>query len=326
MAITFITPVEISPDVADAWTDADVSAHIPSGSVGVMLHIANASANTRACGFRKNGSTDNRINNLNTNNHMWCMIGVDGSRILELYQGGTATDIDIYLVGYLGAADAFFFTDGVDKSTATTGSYVDVDISGDLQGADDASAAILEVIDGGGGTMTFAVRPKGSTDDRVREITSVHSGFLVGVDANNVFEQKIGHGGVDLFLVGYLKVAANFVAVDPATAYDPASADAWTDLTALSAGDVGALVEYVTTTATPQVYGLRTNGSAEDIKPRGRHNIALVACDGSQIIEGYQDITGNQDFFLTGRFTASVVGGFKASRLIGGSVLTDGLV
>jgi predicted nucleic acid-binding protein len=39
--------------------------------------------------------------------------------------------VDLYLTGYV-TSGAVFFTNAVDKSTATLGTYVDVDITGDL--------------------------------------------------------------------------------------------------------------------------------------------------------------------------------------------------
>lgn len=323
MAITFITPVEVSPDVADAWTDADLSAHIPSGAVGVVLHFSNPSANTRAAGWRKNGSTDNRLDSLNTNNQMQAYVGVDGSRICEVYQGGTATDIDIYLVGYFEAADAFFFTNAVDKSTGTTSAYEDVDITADLQGADNAIGAFLEVL-GGSAPNSFAVRVNGSTDDRAREVTAAHCGFMVGVDTGHIFEQKIGGTTVDVFLIGYLKDTANFTFEDPAVDMSLGVNDAWTDLSALPTGAKGGLLEMFTSTATPQVFGLRKNGSSQDVKPRGRHSTHLIECDASLLIEGYQDVA-NTDFWRLGYVTTPSAGGAIAGTSAGVATVTGTL-
>ena len=73
----FITPVEISQD-SESWTDVDVSAHIPSGATGVILHVQNVGGSQIAVGFRKNGSTDDRTTTLyHDSSHMWCAIGVD---------------------------------------------------------------------------------------------------------------------------------------------------------------------------------------------------------------------------------------------------------
>lgn len=299
MAITFITPVEVSPGTADAWTDCDVSAHIPSGAVGVILHVVNTTGNTRGFGLRKNGSTDARTNDLVTISHIWCMVGVDANRIFEAFHATVATDIDIYLVGYFEGADAHFFTNAVDKSTATTGAYEDVDISGDLQGADDAIGAILEATETG--NRLLALRPNGSSDDRYREITR-HAWFIVGLDAGHVFEQKISTTALDLFLVGYIKSTANFVFEDPAVDMSLGVNDVWTDLTALPAGALGVLLEVITDSATPVFYGLRQNGSSEDIVQRSRHCVGLLAADGSQLVEGYQDLA-NMDFWRLGYVT-----------------------
>lgn len=288
-------PVDVSIGTPNAWTDRDLSTWLPSGATGAILHVANPSGSNVAVGWRKKGSTDNRITNLNTINHVDAYVGVDGSRVCQLYQGST-TDVVIYLVGWFEAADAFFFDDAIDLSTGTTGSYVDTDITSHLQGSDAASFAILEVI-GPSGTVTIALRAKGSSDDRYRELTALHAGWIVPVDANHEFQQKIGGTGVDVYLMGYVLVGANLTAIDPAVADDPTTADTWEALTTLPAGAKGALYEVVTTTSTPQVYGFRANGSSQDVKPRGRHNSRLVACDENGIVEGYQDVLANQEFW-----------------------------
>ena len=137
MAVTWLTPTEFTVGAASAWTDVDVSASVPSGATGVILHIVNNSASTRAVGWRKNGSTDNRTKNINNDSHMWVAVGVDGSRIFEAYSGNT-TDIDIYLVGYFDSM-AVFNTNAVDKSfDSPTNTWTDVNIASDT-GADTGS-------------------------------------------------------------------------------------------------------------------------------------------------------------------------------------------
>src|SRR5687767_12138048 len=53
---TFITPLEVTPGVAAAFTDVDASAQVPAGATGVILHISGVSGID--IGLRKNGSTD----------------------------------------------------------------------------------------------------------------------------------------------------------------------------------------------------------------------------------------------------------------------------
>jgi hypothetical protein len=318
MAITFITPVEVSPDVADAWTDCDVSAHIPSTAVGVILRCTIIAGTSRPFGLRKNGSTDNRITTFLNNWQQCCFIGCDGGQIFEVWQGGTATDIDIRLVGYFEAADAHFFTNAIDKSTATTGSFVDVDITGDLQGGDTApKGAILEFVDVG---EAWGVRVNGSSDSRVRR-GSGHTWAMVGVDAGDIFEQHIQSISVDCFEVGYLKSTANFTFVDPGVADDPASADTWLDLATVT-GARGILYEQITTNDTPRVMGFRKNGSSEALLFRSRHEQFLVEADGSGIVEGYQDETGFSDFWRIGYVTTPSAGGAIAGTSAGVATVT----
>ena len=65
MAITFVTPVALTLSTSAAWTDADVSAYVPAGATGVILHLTNIYTSADLpIGLRKNGSTDNRFPNM----------------------------------------------------------------------------------------------------------------------------------------------------------------------------------------------------------------------------------------------------------------------
>lgn len=297
--ITFITPVEITPGSAGAWTDADVSASIPAGATGVILHFVNTHATTvYTLGARKNGSTDNRIPNLDATTHCWGAIGVDGNRILELYVEDT-TNIDVYLVGYF-QAESVFFTNAVDKSLSATATWTDIDISADTS-TDTALQAIFEIKSTA--LYYFGLRQNGSTDARIAAV-SFHDGFgvIIGVDGSEICEGYIQNAGVDFFLVGY--IISDVTNITNATNLSLAGTAEWTDLTALPAGAVGGWIEVISPGANYN-YGLRENGSAEDIyRGASRHCWGLVECDGSRLIEGEIANTA-VDFFLVGYPTAS---------------------
>lgn len=302
MAITWITPVEVTPGTPNAWIDVDVSGSVPAGATGVILHITTASV--QYYGVRKNGSTDDRaLNTPYSRLHLWAAIGVDANRILEAYVGNT-TDVDIWLVGYFGS-DSVFFTNAVDKSLGSTGSWLDIDISADT-GGDTAIGAIFEAI---GPPATFGFRKNGSSDDRGSLFIWRHVWSVIGVDGSEICEGKISDLSVDFFLVGYIKSDATFNI--NATDLSLASTGAWTDLTALPGGATGGFIECCEP-GYNRSFGLRKNGSSENIylEMGCQHTWGLVECDASQIIEGEISAT-DMDFFLVGYATAAAGGGLS---------------
>ena len=116
------------------------------------------------------------------------MVGVDSNRIFEVYTANTA--VKTYLVGYTGQG-VTFFTNAVSKATATTGSYVDVDISADT-GSDMALAGIFIMKKTTTSDYSYALRKKGSTDDFYYYMRKgAAAAYIVGLDANEVAQQKI---------------------------------------------------------------------------------------------------------------------------------------
>lgn len=292
--MTPLTPVEITPGSASAWVDADLSALIPSGATGISLHIENSGADL-AVGFRKNGSTDNRIQSIVAAGHFFAQIGVDGSRIVELYVGST-TSVSVWLTGYY-ESEAVFLTNGVDKSTATTGSWVDVVISSDT-GADTAIVAFVEIVRTG--IHDVGLRKNGSTDNRVVS-PGLHGFGVVGVDGSEIFEQQISNAALDIFLVGYVKSGAVFY--DNGIDRSLSTTGAWTDLAALPSGAVAGIYESIGSSSVANDTGLRKNGSSEAIIWILRHNWPIVECDASQLVEMWIETTA-VDIFELGYFTS----------------------
>lgn len=293
MGITWLTPSDITPGTKGSWQDADVSGSVPSGATGVILHVYTGSiAAGRAVGFRKNGSTDNRIDDLWGDSHFWVAVGVDSNRVLELYAEDTY--VNFSLVGYFGS-DASFFTNAVDKSLGSTGSWTDIDISSDT-GGDTAIGAIFEVI-GVNWPRDYGFRKNGSTDNRVKRHYR-HSAAIVGVDGSEICEGNIGNTDMDFFLLGYITADSTFNT--NATNLSLGSTGSWTDLSALPSGATGGFIEVIT--SGEYDFGLRKNGSSEDIYkgPGGQeHAWGMVEADGSRLIEGKIANT-NLDFFLVG--------------------------
>lgn len=289
----FITPVKITPASAGSWQDCDVSAYVPNDATGVILHITNTSANQRAIGWRKNGSTDDLLINSDTypTSHYSAEIGLDSNKVLEIYVANK-DDCNVFLIGYY-TEDAVFFTNRISKTPAST-SWQDVDISANT-GGDTAIGAIFEVNCLGGGPSYTGFRKNGSTDSRALNSYN-HFGAVIGVDANEICEvYKAGYMST-FYLVGYITKWATFNT--NATDLSLDTTDAWTDLSALNAK---ANAGYFEVKGPFENCGWRKNGSAEDIYMDpcyfGTHFVC--ECDSGGVIEGKID-TKNTDFFLVG--------------------------
>lgn len=324
MAITWISPVEITPTTANAWVDVDVSAYVPVGATGVVIRVKNnSSIDWHTVGFRNNGSTDDlppgpygypsRLD--------WYCVGIDSNRILELYTNST-TEIDIHLVGYFASnTTAKFFVNCIVKTPATTLAWVDVNIAGDT-GTDTAIAAIGYV---GASNYSYGVRNNGSTDGRVVSdgYRYYRGGFVVGVDVNEIFEVWVGNTAITAMSVrlqGYIISTATFYvnAIDKSLS----STGVWLDLPALPSGATSGFFEvYHTLYDIQYFYGLRKNGDTTEIYGSlYRRSLSIVECDSNLLIEGKISSTA-VEFFLVGYSTAA--GETLTSEIISESAVTD---
>lgn len=302
MAITWLTPGEITPGTPDDWIDADVSGSVPAGATGVILHVETDDAVPAYfnVGWRKNGSSDARTAETYGDHHFWCAVGVDANRILELYVEDT-TVVSVWLVGYF-SDDAVFFTNAVGKSLEATLEWTDIDISADTE-ADTAIGALLEIIDTTYG-HDYGLRKNGSSDARACD-SDRHCGAIVGCDGSEIFEGYISDLNTDFFLVGYVTKESSFNT--NATNLSLDSTGSWIDLSALPAGATGGFIEVVSG-AEAQDYGLRKNGASENILAGAageQHAWGMVEADGSRLIEGQiSDLA--VDFFLVGYSEAAM--------------------
>lgn len=291
-----ITPVEVTPGTAGSWQDVNVSAYVPAGATGVILRLVhNTNDLTQwAVGLRKNGSSDNRTGYIQPYDQSWAAIGVDSNRIFEAYVGST-TSIDIYLVGYT-MSGVTFFTNAYDKSLTTTGVWTDIDCH------TEAPNAIGLIFEFKGATYLYGkgLRKNGSTDGRIQG-AKYHNTFgaIIGCDAGQIIEGYIEDTEEDLFLVGYITDGATFNT--NATDVSLGTTDSWLDLAALPAG---AVMGFIEVTGDQSNFGLRKNGSSEEILGMtDQHLWAFVECDASYIIEGKIAST-TTDFFVVGYATA----------------------
>lgn len=295
MSATFITPVDVTPTIGSGsgWVNVDVSAYVPAGATGVILHHY-SSISSWLCGVRKEGSTDDRTTDVA---HQWMSVGVDASRIFEAFVYAAPNNYStILLIGYYDS-DAYFFVNAANKSTANANSWQTVDISADT-GANTAIGAFLELV---GSTTYNAVRMGGSNDNRYTAYT-VHRFVAIGVNGTEIFETYINSANSKCYLMGYITANATFNA--NANDLSLGSANTWTDLTALPANAVGAMIEAIEP-GYSYYYGLRKKGSNEEIFKEPKYTgCGIVECDANRVIEGKISST-TFDFYLTGYFIAN---------------------
>lgn len=304
----FSDPVAITLSATGAWTDADVSGSCTQGAAtGVALRVRNNEGANNTIGLRKNGSTDNRTQFSGFNNMGAGYIGVDGSEIFE-YFVADSTNQQLYLVACF-YTDAYFLTNAANVSTGTTGSWVDVDVDSADANCAGAVGAYVEHINTVSVTDGWGIRKNGSTDNRVATSQDpLHGWAAIGVDAGGVFEQNIEGGNADLFLVGCQLTNATFNT--DAVNDNLGGTGAYTDLTAVTAGSLGAIYEISNTGASAN-YGFRRNGSSEDIQQNSRNAgkaWATVAVDASGIAEGTIANTAI-DFWQIGYYSPDPAGG-----------------
>src|SRR3990167_3587246 len=201
---TFLaSPVDVSTTTTGSYVDVDVSANVSADATAAIIMLENVSTGTLYGTYvRQNGSTDDRYvaggglgygaTSLPIINML--IVGLDGDKIFE--QKIQDASVNCYLYGYV-EAECVWLTNATDKSTVTTGSFVDVDIASDT-GAATATAAIVEGFRGSTNNVGMRVRQNGSTDATVTwwyydGTTSFRrfDSWVVGCDGSEIFEQYI---------------------------------------------------------------------------------------------------------------------------------------
>jgi hypothetical protein len=199
--VTFFQQAVDKNVAAGSEQTVDISSNTGTDTaIGAIFMVNNQAGTSQSFYLQHFDSTDDHYQQIRADTTSVYMTGVDSSERAHAFIEN-ATNVTIYLQGYI-TSGAHFFTNAVDKSTATTGNYADVDITADLQGQDDASGAILEVLDTDGNERNTAFRNKDWTSYDYYYDTK-HQGALVAVDDNDVFEQKIEWDTHDVYLVGY---------------------------------------------------------------------------------------------------------------------------
>lgn len=291
-----ITPVEVTPGTANDWIDIDLSSYIPSGGTGALFHVVNnyQYGYDYYFGIRKKGSTDDRhARYISGTFHCWAAMGVDADRHCEIYVGHV-TRIDIYLVGYT-MSGVTFFDNGYPKTPATSGSFQEVDCSGQAPNAIGLIFEMDVVLSGGSG---YGLRMPGSSDWHYVGVENPHDTFgaIVGCDSNQKIELYRQGSNTYFYLIGYITDGAGFYqnGID----MTPETEDEWVDLDALPSGSYMGFFDLQSETGN-SMCGLRKNGSAEDIRKRYNHCFAFVECNNS-IIEGWEKSGQLNNWLLIG--------------------------
>jgi len=302
-------PVEEIPAGFAGWQDIDVSGYVPSYATGVIVHLYNGGA--RDMNVRMNGSTDNRFNN-NIEEHYWAIIGLDVNKVFEVYlQDNTC---HLLIVGFTGTGFTFN-TNGLDVSLGVALAWTDIDLS---VSAPDAIGAIFEVYNGDPAAQGWGFRMDGSADARINSSPATSGSFaIIGCDSVQVVEGYVADLDVDFYLIGYITAGATFKLNADDISIGVAG---WTDIdiSTEAPASTHAIVEVIDIAPGPDDYGLRRNGSTENVyQSCNWHFWSIVECDADQVIEG-QVSNVNVDFFLVGYFHAQVKSPYELTTTASG--------
>ena len=290
-------PITMVPSGFANWVEMDFSSYIPANATGVVLEV---NANAKDCGFRKKGSTDNRVEDTF---HNWLMIGVDANGIAEVYLEDNT--VGLFLVGYTDS-NWTFKTNADDISLDAFSAWTDIDVTAIT--STDCTGVIVEA-ECIGGQRNVGWRNDGSADNRFPDMAlDSHLWFIVGVDeATEIFEGYAETTQVDFFLIGYCEGGSTWKVNADDKSLIPVGA--WTDIDcSVEAPNASYLFWEVDQTAVgADDYGFRYNNAAHaelGLVDRQRA-AAITACDSGQIVDGW--ITNiRDDFFLLGYATSGI--------------------
>lgn len=187
-----VSPV-LTPSTVDAWETIDITTNLASVThAPIAAFVTNTLGGADPRGFRKTGSTDNRIGT--HNGPAGYVVGLATNQF-DAYRG-TATQ-KLLLKGYLHSG-AQLSTNATEYSGSSTGTYADLTAfpSG-------ATGGILDIYDVGGGTNTVAIRANGSTDDLVGTLVTEQTQLVVGLDTLRIAESKRSSPNTRFYSPGY---------------------------------------------------------------------------------------------------------------------------
>ena len=283
------TPSVCTPGSSGSYVDVDLDSYgLETSAVGAWIHIeATNLLSSKLYDIRCNGSTDTAgYQLLAKGSHCLVYKGVDANGIVEI-KLQVAADADVTMLGSL-MSPVVMFTNMKDYSTSTTDFYVDTDVSSDCP---DAKMCLLSLLRAPTGISKLFVRKNGSSDDRYATADIVYSGsrgHIVGLDAAQIFEQKIESTYCDCYVSGYYAGSAVTMHTN-ATDRSLGSTGSWIDLTALPSGALSGFYSQNSISGALRA-AIRKNGEADD--PYGFNiNSAswmswIVECDGDRLVEG----------------------------------------
>jgi hypothetical protein len=200
-----ITPTVVLPGIGGSgWNDRDVSAYVPVGATGVLLHIVDYGV---TWGLRKNGSTDAVLQSIGEGMpghyaHRWAYVGIDENRIFESWQNRP-----LYLVGYTNN-DVTFFTNATEITPALDEVWHDVDLSALCPGA---IGVIIEAT----GYVANTKKKGAANTEMVGYWSGNLSWFVTPCNASQVIEARAYQGGVffnpHIYVIGYITGGVTFL-------------------------------------------------------------------------------------------------------------------
>lgn len=239
MTTTWISKVDLtSAFTADStWNDVDVSSNVSASATGVILTCDYTSTAVTTFGLRKNGSTDTVTARFDDNHMGSFYVGVDGSAIFEMLASSKAS-LTVWLVGYF-EDEAFFRDNAAVKSVASSNTWLNVDISGDLDGSD-VSYAAMGYTNRPSHAHFVGYRADGGTDNRTGFTDEVTGVFVKTV--SDVFEMNTNQAAsTSFYLLGYIKDNTNINLDTNLTEVTPTTKDSWEDVT--QSGSTGQFLE-----------------------------------------------------------------------------------
>jgi len=289
----FQDEIDITPGTIGSWVNVDVSANVPSGASGAVLHFIGQASSSLGGDVRANGSTDDHYaqGGLQAEVHRYNFVKLDANRIFQAKIGDT--NVKLYLVGYTDG-NVQFQTNVTDVTSATAGAWTDKDLSAYIPSG--ASAVIIKFIN----TLALynyqcAARKPTSTDAFQNEMyvnTYSPASIICGVSGTRHIElymQDITN--TKAYLVGYLLPLTSMFtnAIDKT----PITTAAWVDVdvSSIVSTDAVAVILNLTRPASGTfANGVRAKDSTQNLNKSLTPNTytgAVVKLNAAKLFQSY---------------------------------------
>lgn len=310
---TSVTATTYTPSSNNAWNSIDASAVVPSGASGIYGYIKGGGDQT---GVRKNGSTDTALGYVGTSVYIPVSIGVDASRIFQMYKTSGDAPQFVLTAYWTTAEGATFLTNGSSFTTSgSAGTWADTNAASIAPSA----VAVFGTFPTGNNSG-FVVRIKGSTDSRIIDTGNAQFGaFFVAVDGSQLFQSAAVDVSVTFYVVGYITSTAGLTSSTNGVAVTPGSTGSYVSMTAIPGTPTFGVFENPSGGSA----GLRSHAdSVSDYYAAGAPaKYWIVPCDGSGLVDAKISSTSLAKVYRTGYFSSAGGGGsvlLLNSRLSGG--------